>query len=423
MQKETIATHFGYDAKANLGSMAVPIHLATAYDFGDAQTAANRFALKELGLIYTRLSNPTTNIFESRIAALEGGVAGVATSSGQSALFGALVNLAGAGDEIIYSDKVYGGTMTLISVNLKRLGINSKTFDAENPQNLADLITDKTKAIVFETLSNPQISVAKIDEIVKIADKFGIVTIADNTVATPIIFTPIAHGADVITHSASKYISGQGLSIAGVAISAKSLNKKLVGNARYPYYNEPDEGYHGLILANLAENFDLFSLRFKISVLRDFGMTLSPFNAFQLIQGLETLDVRVRRHSQNALKIAEFLENHPKVKSVNYPGLKSSKFYDYVNTNFTDGLCSGLLCFDVGDFKTAKNVADNTNIFSIVVNIGDSKSLISHSASTTHSQLSEAELQQAGISQGLIRLSIGLENADDLIADLDGALK
>lgn len=423
MQKETIATHFGYDAKANLGSMAVPIHLATAYDFGDAQTAANRFALKELGPIYTRLSNPTTEIFESRIAALEGGVAGVATSSGQSALFGALVNLAGAGDEIIYSDKVYGGTMTLISVNLKRLGINSKTFDAENPQNLADLITDKTKAIVFETLSNPQISVAKIDEIVKIADKFGIVTIADNTVATPIIFTPIAHGADVITHSASKYISGQGLSIAGVAISAKSLNKKLVGNARYQYYNEPDEGYHGLVLANLAENFDLFSLRFKISVLRDFGMTLSPFNAFQLIQGLETLDVRVRRHSQNALKIAEFLEKHPKVKSVNYPGLKSSKFYDYVNKNFTDGLCSGLLCFDVGDFKTAKNVADNTNIFSIVVNIGDSKSLISHSASTTHSQLSEAELQQAGISQGLIRLSIGLENADDLIADLDGALK
>ncbi len=423
MQKETIATHFGYDAKANLGSMAVPIHLATAYDFGDAQTAANRFALKELGPIYTRLSNPTTEIFESRIAALEGGVAGVATSSGQSALFGALLNLAGAGDEIIYSDKVYGGTMTLISVNLKRLGINSKTFDAENTQNLADLITDKTKAIVFETLSNPQISVAKIDEIVKIADKFGIVTIADNTVATPIIFTPIAHGADVITHSASKYISGQGLSIAGVAISAKSLNKKLVGNARYQYYNESDEGYHGLVLANLAENFDLFSLRFKISVLRDFGMTLSPFNAFQLIQGLETLDVRVRRHSQNALKIAEFLEKHPKVKSVNYPGLNSSKFYDYVNKNFTDGLCSGLLCFDVGNFKTAKNVADNTNIFSIVVNIGDSKSLISHSASTTHSQLSEAELQQAGISQGLIRLSIGLENADDLIADLDGALK
>jgi O-acetylhomoserine aminocarboxypropyltransferase/cysteine synthase len=423
MQKETIATHFGYDTKANLGSMAVPIYPSTAYDFGDAQTAANRFALKELGPIYTRLANPTTDIFASRIAALEGGVAGVATSSGQAALFGTILNLAGAGDEIIYSDKVYGGTTTLIGVNLKRLGINSKVFDSENPQNLESLITDKTKAIIFETLSNPQISVAKIDEIVKIADKFGIVTIADNTVATPIIFTPITHGVDVVTHSASKYISGQGLSIAGAAISAKSLNKKLVGNARYPYYNEPDEGYHGLVLANLAENFDLFSLRFTITILRDFGITLSPFNAFQLIQGLETLDVRVRRHSQNALKIAEFLQSHPKVKSVNYPGLKSSKFYDYVSTNFTDGLCSGLLCFDVGDFETAKHVSNNTNLFSIVVNIGDSKSLITHPASTTHSQLSEAKLQQAGISQGLIRLSVGLENADDLIADLERALK
>ena len=308
-------------------------------------------------------------------------------------------------------------------MNLKRLGINSKVFDSENPQNLESLITDKTKAIIFETLSNPQISVAKIDEIVKIADKFGIVTIADNTVATPIIFTPITHGVDVVTHSASKYISGQGLSIAGAASSAKSLNKKLVGNARYPYYNEPDEGYHGLVLANLAENFDLFSLRFTITILRDFGITLSPFNAFQLIQGLETLDVRVRRHSQNALKIAEFLQSHPKVKSVNYPGLKSSKFYDYVSANFTDGLCSGLLCFDVGDFETAKHVSNNTNLFSIVVNIGDSKSLITHPASTTHSQLSEAKLQQAGISQGLIRLSVGLENADDLIADLERALK
>ena len=241
MQKETIATHFGYDTKANLGSMAVPIYPSTAYDFGDAQTAANRFALKELGPIYTRLANPTTDIFASRIAALEGGVAGVATSSGQAALFGTILNLAGAGDEIIYSDKVYGGTTTLIGVNLKRLGINSKVFDSENPQNLESLITAKTKAIIFETLSNPQISVAKIDEIVKIADKFGIVTIADNTVATPIIFTPITHGVDVVTHSASKYISGQGLSIAGAAISAKSLNKKLVGNARYPYYNEPEE--------------------------------------------------------------------------------------------------------------------------------------------------------------------------------------
>ena len=423
MQKETIATHFGYDTKVNLGSMAVPIYPSTAYDFGDAQTAANRFALKELGPIYTRLANPTTDIFASRIAALEGGVAGVATSSGQAALFGTILNLAGAGDEIIYSDKVYGGTTTLIGVNLKRLGINSKVFDSENPQNLESLITDKTKAIIFETLSNPQISVAKIDEIVKIADKFGIVTIADNTVATPIIFTPITHGVDVVTHSASKYISGQGLSIAGAAISAKSLNKKLVGNARYPYYNERDEGYHGLVLANLAENFDLFSLRFTITILRDFGITLSPFNAFQLIQGLETLDVRMRRHSQNALKIAEFLQSHPKVKSVNYPGLKSSKFYDYVSANFTDGLCSGLLCFDVGDFETAKHVSNNTNLFSIVVNIGDSKSLITHPASTTHSQLSEAKLQQAGISQGLIRLSVGLENADDLIADLERALK
>ena len=285
------------------------------------------------------------------------------------------------------------------------------------------MIDDKTKAIFFETLSNPQIAIANVEKIVEIANKYGVVTVADNTVATPILFNPIKKGVDVVVHSASKYISGQGISVAGAIVSSEKLNQKLIGNKRYDHFNVAEDSYHGLVYADLVEAFDIYTLRIRLSLLRDIGATLSAFNAWQLIQGLETLSIRVKEHSKNALKVAEFLESHPKVKYVNYPGLKSSNLNAYVKANFTDGLASGLLSFEVADYETAKKVLDSVKIFSVVVNIGDSKSIITHPASTTHQQIPVDELAATGISPGLIRLSIGLENADDLISDLQEALK
>lgn len=423
VKKETIATHYAYDSTKGEGTMAVPIYFNTAFNFGSGEMAADRFSLKDLGSIYTRLSNPTTEILEKRVAALEGGKEAIATSSGQAAVFLTVANLAEVGDNIILSDKIYGGTSTLIMHSLKRFGIETRIFDAQNPSNLKNLIDDKTKMILFETLSNPQISVSKTKDITKIANKYGVITVADNTVPTPILYNPFKDGVDVIVHSASKYMSGHGLSIGGMVVASKNLNFKLKGNSRYLHFNNPDESYHGLVYADLVDKFDIFTLRARFGVLRDFGMTMSPVNAFQIIQGLETLSIRMEKHSQNALKVAKFLNSHPKVKSVNYPGLKSSSSYEIINEKYKNGMASGLLCFEVEDFETAKKVMNATKIFSIVVNIGDTKSIISHSASTTHSQLSKDELKKAGISEGLIRLSIGLENADDLIDDLENALK
>ena len=423
MQKETLATHYGYDTKVGTGAMSVPIYQSTAYDFGTAETAANRFALKELGPIYSRLTNPTLDIFEARIAALEGGKAAISTSSGQAAIFFAIANLAEAGDNIIVAKKIYGGATTLLTHTIKRFGIKAKIFDSDSADDLEALIDDKTKAIFFETLSNPQIAIANVEKIVEIANKYGVVTVADNTVATPILFNPIKKGVDVVVHSASKYISGQGISVAGAIVSSEKLNQKLIGNKRYDHFNVAEDSYHGLVYADLVEAFDIYTLRIRLSLLRDIGATLSAFNAWQLILGLETLSIRVKEHSKNALKVAEFLESHPKVKYVNYPGLKSSNLNAYVKANFTDGLASGLLSFEVADYETAKKVLDSVKIFSVVVNIGDSKSIITHPASTTHQQIPVDELAATGISPGLIRLSIGLENADDLISDLQEALK
>ncbi|RAZ52587.1 O-acetylhomoserine aminocarboxypropyltransferase/cysteine synthase family protein [Campylobacter hyointestinalis] len=423
MQKESIATHFGYNTKDAFGSMAVPIYQTTAYDFGSGETAANRFALKELGQIYSRLTNPTLDVFEARIAALENGKAGISTSSGQAAIFFAIANLAGTGDNIIVGQKIYGGTVTLLTHTLKRFGIEARIFDADTADDLESLIDENTKAVYFETLSNPQIAVANVEKIVNIANKYGIVTVADNTVATPALFNPITKGVDVVIHSASKYISGQGLSIGGAIVSSFGLNAKLAKNPRYSHFNTPDKSYHGLVYADLIDNFDIFTLRIRLSLLRDIGATLSPFNAWQLIAGLETLSLRVKECSKTALKIAKFLESHPKVKSVNYPGLESSPLNKYIKENFTDGLASGLLSFDVGDRDTAVKILNKVKLFSIVVNIGDSKSIITHPASTTHQQLSDKELEDAGVKSGLIRLSIGLENAKDLIDDLQEAMQ
>ncbi|WP_024955977.1 O-acetylhomoserine aminocarboxypropyltransferase/cysteine synthase family protein [Sulfurospirillum arcachonense] len=419
MTQETLALHHGYD-RGDFGTMAVPIYQTTAYDFETADTAANRFALKELGPIYTRLNNPTTEVFENRFAAVEGGEAALATSSGQSAVFFAVANLAQAGENIIVAKKVYGGSTTLLTHTLKRFGIEAKSFDSDNADDLEALIDDKTRAIFFESLSNPQIAIPNIEKIVKIANKYNIVTVCDNTVATPILLQPISHGVDVVVHSTSKYTTGQGLALGGILVARKGLNEKLIGNERYAHFNEPDESYHGLVYADIP--LPLFTLRARLSLLRDLGATPAPFNSWLLIQGLETLAVRMKQHSLNALKVAKYLKSHPKVKNVSYPGLESDEQHHKAKKYFKDGLTSGLLSFEVEGLEYAKNILNSTKLFSVVVNIGDSKSIITHPASTTHMQVPADELEKSGIGQGLIRLSIGLENANDLIADLEQAI-
>lgn len=419
MNNETKALHAGYD-KSAFGAMSVPVYQTTAYDFGSAEVAANRFALKELGQIYTRLTNPTTDVLEARIAALEGGAAAIATSSGQAAIFFAVANLAAAGDNIIIAKQIYGGATTLLSHSIKRFGIEARVFNSDDASDLEALIDEKTKAIFFETLSNPQIAIAELEAITQIAKKHKIITIADNTVATPILCNPLKQGVDVVVHSASKYINGQGSAIGGLIVEREGLNEYIKGNSRYPHFNEPDESYHGLVYTDLP--LPIYSVRIRIALLRDFGATLSPFNAWLLIQGLETLNIRVAKHSSNALEVAQFLESHPKVKSVSYPGLKSDKRHAKLKKYFNNENSSGLLSFEVESFDKAKSILNTVKIFSVVVNIGDSKSIITHPASTTHSQLSKNELESAGIKEGLIRLSIGLEDAQDLINDLKAVL-
>ncbi len=420
MREQTLALHYGYD-KDDYKTMAVPIYQTTAYDFETAERAANLFALKELGPIYTRLNNPTTEVLENRIAALEKGAAAIATSSGQAAIFYSVANLAEAGDNIIVAKKIYGGATTLLTHTVKRFGIEARVFDSDTASDLEDLIDEKTKAIFFESLSNPHISVADVDRIVEIASKHNVVTICDNTVATPVIFNPLEHGVDVVVHSASKYINGQGTAIGGLIVESKDLNSKLIGNAKYPHFNEPDESYHGLVYADLP--FPIFTLRIRLSLIRDIGAAPAPFNSWLHIQGLETLAVRVREHSKNALKVAEFLQSHPKVLKVNYPALADDANREKVDRYFRDGMASGLVSFDVGDLEYAKKILDNTKLFSVVVNIGDSKSIITHPASTTHQQLSGEELEKTGVTPGLVRLSVGLEAYEDLIEDLKQAME
>ncbi|MDL0088337.1 O-acetylhomoserine aminocarboxypropyltransferase/cysteine synthase family protein [Campylobacter gastrosuis] len=423
MKQDTILTHFGYDTKSGVGAMAVPIYGTTAFDFGSATTAANRFALAELGPIYSRLTNPTLDVLEARFAELEGGAAAITTASGQAAIFFAVANLAEAGDNIIVAKKIYGGATTLLTHTIKRFGIKAKLFDSDNADELENLIDEKTKAIFFESLSNPQIAIPNIEKIVQVAKKHRVATIVDNTVATPILFSPFKHGIDISVYSATKYIGGQGNTMGGIIVSSKGLNTLLKNNPRYAHFNEPDESYHGLVYASLPEFFDINTLRIRLALMRDIGATLSPNSAFLLIQGLETLSLRVQKHCQNAQKIAEFLSTHKRVKSVNYPGLKGDKFYQNAQKYLKDGLSSGLISFDVGDKELATNIINKTKLFKIVVNIGDSKSLITHPASTTHSQLSEAELNTIGIGGGVIRLSVGIEDVSDLIDDLAQALE
>lgn len=421
MQNETIAVHGGYNKKEGYGSMAVPIAQTTAYAFRDSEHAANLFALKELGPIYTRLTNPTTDVLEQRFAQLEGGAAAICVASGQSAIFYAIANVAEAGDNILISDKLYGGAVTLLTHTIKRFGITAKIFRSEDASDLEEQIDDKTKAIFFESLSNPQIAIADVEKIAEIGQRNGVITICDNTVASAALFNPIKWGIDVVVHSTSKYTNGQGTAIGGIIVERDGLAEFFKENsARYAHFTEPDESYHGLVYTDVP--LPNFCLRIRLALLRDIGAAQSPHNSWLLLQTIETLALRVDKHSDNTLEVAKFLESHDKVKSVNYPGLESNPGYAKAQKYFKDGKASGLISFEVESYEDAKKVIDSAKLFSVVVNIGDSKSLIVHPASTTHSQMNAQELAEAGINPTTVRLSIGLENPIDLIADLNEAL-
>ncbi|MCI4405662.1 MAG: O-acetylhomoserine aminocarboxypropyltransferase/cysteine synthase [Sulfuricurvum sp.] len=420
MQLQTEALHAGYD-KDTQSTMAVPIYMSTAFDFGSTDFAASSFNLQQgTDNVYTRVGNPTTAVLEKRFAVLEGGSAALAVSSGMSAIFYSILNVAQAGDNIVVANQLYGGTVTLFSQTLKRLGIEARFFDIHSTDAIEALIDEHTKCLFFESITNPSIDVPNFDALIAIANKHNIITIVDNTVATPMLCQPLLLGVDVVVHSASKYTTGQGLAIGGLIVERKNLVEKIKGNVRYPDFNAPEVSYHGLVFADSVVSGILFTFRARMILMRDTGAVLSPFNAWLFIQGVETLSLRMKQHSQSALSIAQWLENHPSVKKVNYPLLESDKSYSNAQKYLTKG-ASGLLSFEVENFETAKKVLDNVNIFSIVANIGDSKSIINHSASTTHQQLSKEELKKAGVSEGLIRLSVGLEDCDDLIADLKAA--
>lgn len=418
--QDTLALHAGYTYDTQR-TLSVPIYQNTAYSFESLEQAAARFGLKELGNIYTRLTNPTTDVLGRRLAAVEGGAFGVPTASGSAAIFYTIANCAGVGDNIIYANKIYGGTQTLFTHTLKRFGIEARVFDIDNPASLETLIDSKTRAIFFESISNPVISIADTEAITAIAKRHGILSICDNTVATAFLHKPFDFGVDISVHSLSKYVNGQGSALGGVVIERHGLNELIKDNPRYPAFNTPDSSYHGLVYASLP--LPCFSIRLITEWLRNIGATLSPQSAWILLQGLETLELRIKKHSQNALEVARFLESHAKVQSVAYPALKSSPYHALLQRYYTNAQGSGLLSFEAPSFEAAQKICNSTEIFAVVVNIGDSKSLIIHPASTTHSQLSPKELELGGITPSTIRLSIGLESSSDLIKDLQRALE
>lgn len=413
----TNALHAGHDVTQNGGTRAVPIYQTTSYVFNDSEHAANLFSLKELGFIYTRLNNPTNQILQDRLAALEGGIGAVVFASGTAAISTGLLTLLKAGDHIVASSSLYGGTYNLLNVTLPRLGITTTFVDALKPDSFADEVQENTKAFFVESLGNPKLDVLDLQAISSHAKKAEVPFIVDNTVATPALLNPIEHGANIVIHSLTKYIGGQGNSLGGAIIDAGTFNW---ANGKFPEFTEPSAGYHGLVY---HEALGAASYTFKLILegLRDFGGALSPTNAFNIIQGLETLEVRIQKHSESALAIAKWLQEQEEVAWVNYPGLEGNKYKALADKYLPKGQ-SGLVTFGVkGGYEAAKNIVDNTKLFSLLANIGDTKSLIIHPASTTHQQLSDEAQNNAGVTKDLIRLSIGLENIEDLKTDLQEA--
>ncbi|AMB99234.1 O-acetylhomoserine aminocarboxypropyltransferase [Aerococcus urinaehominis] len=415
---ETLQVHAGQNIDSDQGARAVPIYQSTSYVFQDADQAANRFALTEAGNIYSRLTNPTVAVFEERIAALEGGTAGLAVASGSAAITYAILNIAGAGDEIISAATLYGGTYNLFSVTLDQLGIKTHFVDANDLDQVASQINDKTKAIFVETIGNPRTNLIDIDALSELAHQHGLPVIVDNTFATPYLYRPLEHGADIVVHSATKFIGGHGTTLGGVVVENGQFDWK--GNDRFPGFSQGDVHYNGLVFGDLAPA--AFTTKIRAQVLRDTGAALQALDAFQLLIGTETLSLRVERHVANAEKVVDFLNNHEKVAWVAYPGLGDSPDYDLAQRDFPRGVGS-IFSFGVkGGREAGIKFVDSLELFSNLANVADAKSLVIHPASTTHAQLSEAELQAAGVTEDLIRLSIGIENVDDIIADLDQAL-
>ena len=410
----TTALHAGHDVKQTGGTRAVPIYQTTSYVFNDSDHASDLFSLKELGFIYTRLNNPTNQILQERLAALEGGIGAVVFASGTAAISTGLLTLLKAGDHIVASSSLYGGTYNLLNVTLPRLGITTTFVDASNPESFSEAVQENTRAFFVESLGNPKLDVLDLEAISSHAKAAKVPFIVDNTVATPALLNPIKHGANIVIHSLTKYIGGQGNSLGGAIIDAGTFDWS---SGKFPEFTEPSAGYHGLVYHE-ALGAASFTFKLILEGLRDFGGALSPTNAFQIIQGLETLDIRIKKHSENALALAKWLQDQEEVAWVNYPGLSTSDYKSLSDKYLPNGQ-SGLVTFGAkGGYEAAKAIADNSKLFSLLANIGDTKSLIIHPASTTHQQLTEETQEKAGVTGDLIRLSVGLENIEDLKQDL-----
>lgn len=423
---ETQQIHAGQEPDAATGARALPIYQTTSFVFKDSAQAAGRFALSELGPIYTRINNPTQEAVENRIAALEGGVGALLLASGQAATTFSILNIAGAGDHIVASPSLYGGTYNLLKYTLKNLGIET-TFvdDPADPESWRAAARENTKAFFGETLPNPRGDVLDIEPIAAVAHEVGVPLIVDNTVATPYLLNPIKHGADVVVHSATKYLGGHGTSVGGVIVDSGNFDYGAYPE-KYPLFNQPDEGYHGLVYARDLGADGAFGvnlsyiLKARVSLLRDLGSSISPTNAFNIAIGLETLSLRVERHVENALKVAQFLKDHPQVESVTYSGLPDSPYYELAQKYLPKG-AGAVLGFTLKDTdaETAQKFVDSLSLHSLLVNIGDVRSLAVHPASTTHSQSTTEELEAIGINPAFIRLSVGIEHIDDILADLE----
>lgn len=421
---ETLQVHAGQVADPTTGSRAVPIYQTSSYVFENAQHGANLFALKQFGNIYTRLQNPTTDVFEKRVAALEGGIAGLAVASGQAAQFIALNNILEAGDNFVSSSNIYGGTYNQFKVAFKRIGVTVQFTKETTAEEFESLINENTKALYLETIGNPSYDIPDFDKIAAVAKKHDLPLIVDNTFgAGGYLFKPLEHGASIVVESATKWIGGHGTSIGGVIVDGGTYNW---GNGKFKQFSEPSEGYHGLVFAdafgvNSPFGNIQFAIRARVEGLRDFGPAISPFNSFQLIQGLETLSLRVQRHVDNSLEIAKWLEAHPQVEKVNYPGLESSPSYENAKKYFKNGY-GAVLSFQIkGDVTKADDFIDSLKLISHLANVGDTKSLIIHPAATTHQQLSAEAQKAAGVFVGLLRLSVGIEHIDDIKEDLQQA--
>ncbi|MBS1549339.1 MAG: O-acetylhomoserine aminocarboxypropyltransferase/cysteine synthase [Bacteroidetes bacterium] len=426
LQFETLQVHAGQVVDKDTNSRAVPLYQTASYVFNSAEHAANLFGLKEFGNIYTRLMNPTTDVLEKRLAALHGGVAALATASGHSAQFIALTNILEAGDNFVTSPYIYGGSHNQFKVSLKKLGIEARFAQDDQPEDFEALIDENTKALYLETIGNPTLNVADFESIAKVAQKHGIPLIVDNTFgAGGYLFRPLEHGANIVVESATKWIGGHGNSIGGIIIDGGNFDW---GSGKFPQFSEPSEGYHGLVFSDVfGVDSDFgniaFIIKARVEGLRDFGPAISPFNSFLLLQGIETLSLRVERTVENALKVAQYLEKHPKIKNVSYPGLASFPDHENAKKYFKKGF-GGVLNFEVkGGKESAISLINELKLISHLANVGDAKTLIINPASTTHEQLSDEERLHAGIAPGQIRLSLGIEHIDDIISDLEQSLE